>query len=42
MIDYLAAPAGSKEYYLVHYGVEGHNYTFKDGVPIGHAARRPS
>lgn len=35
VINYLAAPAGSSEYYLVHYGVEGHNYTMKDGVPTG-------
>lgn len=34
VIDYLAAPAGSEEYFLVHYGVEGHNYTVKDDVPI--------
>jgi len=34
VINYLAAPAGSTEYYLVHYGVEGHNYTVKDGVPV--------
>lgn len=33
-IDFLAAPTGSKEYYLVHYGVKGHNFSFKDGVPI--------
>jgi len=33
VINYLAAPAGSKEYYLVHYGVEGHNFTMTDGVP---------
>jgi putative aldouronate transport system substrate-binding protein len=32
-IDFLAAPLGSKEYYLVHYGVEGHNFSFVDGVP---------
>ena len=34
VIDYLAAPPGSKEYFLVHYGVKGHNYTVKDGVPV--------
>lgn len=34
IIDFLAAPVGSKEYYLTHYGVEGHNYEFKDGVPV--------
>lgn len=33
VINYLAAPAGSKEYYLTHYGVEGHNYTMNNGVP---------
>lgn len=31
VINYLAAPAGSQEYYLGHYGVEGHNYTMEDG-----------
>lgn len=31
VINYLAAPAGSQEYYLSHYGVEGHNYTVEDG-----------
>lgn len=35
VIDFLAAPAGSEEYNLVHYGVEGHNYTVKDGLPVG-------
>lgn len=35
VIDYLCAPIGSKEYYLTHYGVEGHNYTMVDGVPTG-------
>src|SRR5699024_9631813 len=34
VINYLAAPAGSKEYYLTHYGVEGHNYTVEDGVVV--------
>lgn len=34
VINYLAAPAGSVEYYLVHYGVEGHNYTVENGLPI--------
>lgn len=34
IIDFLAAPIGSKEYYLTHYGVEGHNYEFKNGVPV--------
>jgi len=34
VIDYLAAPAGSKEYYLTHYGVEDHNYTVEDGVVV--------
>jgi putative aldouronate transport system substrate-binding protein len=38
IIDFLAAPIGSKEYYLVHYGVEGHNYDVKNGVPIPSAA----
>lgn len=32
VINYLAAPAGTQEYYLGHYGVEGHNYTVEDGV----------
>lgn len=33
VINYLAAPAGSEEYFLTRYGVEGHNYTIKDGLP---------
>lgn len=35
IIDFFTAPLGSKEYNLVHYGVEGHNYTVEDGVPVG-------
>lgn len=31
VMNFLAAPMGSKEYYLVRYGVEGHNYTIEDG-----------
>lgn len=34
VIDFLAAPLGSREYFLTHYGIEGHNYTVKDGVPV--------
>lgn len=37
VMNYLAAPAGSAEYFLVHYGVEGHNYTLQDGVPVSSA-----
>lgn len=37
VINYLTAPAGSVEYYLVHYGVEGHNYTIKNGLPVSSA-----
>lgn len=33
IINYLAAPMGSQEYLLVHYGVEGHNYTMENGLP---------
>ncbi|MEV8545555.1 extracellular solute-binding protein [Streptomyces sp. NPDC051572] len=34
ILDYLAAPFGSKEYELVHYGVEGTHFTRgKDGSP---------
>lgn len=33
VINYLAAPMGSVEHYLVHYGVEGHNYTIANGLP---------
>lgn len=33
VINYLAAPMGSAEYFLVHYGVEGHNYTVSNGLP---------
>ena len=33
VINYLAAPMGSQEYFLVHYGVEGHNYTMSNGLP---------
>jgi len=34
IMNYFFAPAGSKEYYLLRYGVEGHNFEFKDGVPV--------
>lgn len=33
IIDYLAAPPGSAEYFLTKYGIEGHNYTIKDDLP---------
>jgi len=39
VLDYLAAPMGSKEYYLVHYGVEGHNFSMKDGAPVASTAK---
>ncbi len=35
VINYLAAPMGSTEYFLVHYGVEGHNFTMANGLPKG-------
>lgn len=31
LCDYRAAPFGTKEYMLVNYGVEGHDYTVSDG-----------
>ena len=34
IINFLAAPPGSAEYNLCKYGVEGHNYTVKDGAPL--------
>ncbi|GAA5187428.1 extracellular solute-binding protein [Rugosimonospora acidiphila] len=33
VLNYFAAPFGSAEYTLINYGVEGHNYTMKDGIP---------
>lgn len=33
IINYLAGPPGSAEYFLTKYGVEGHNYTIKDDLP---------
>lgn len=32
--DFAAAPHGTKERMLVHYGVEGTHYTVKDGGPV--------
>lgn len=34
VINFLAAPMGSSEYFLVHNGVEGHNYTVEDGQVV--------
>lgn len=39
VIDYLAAPMGSKEYYLVHYGVQGHDFSMKNGAPVASTAK---
>ncbi|WP_405723982.1 extracellular solute-binding protein [Streptomyces sp. NBC_01537] len=33
IVDFAAAPYGTKEYMLVNYGVEGVDYTLKNGVP---------
>lgn len=34
VINFLAAPPGSAEYFLCKWGIEGHNYTVKDGLPV--------
>ncbi|MBL7253249.1 extracellular solute-binding protein [Paractinoplanes lichenicola] len=33
VLNYFAAPFGSAEFTLINYGVLGHNYTVKDGIP---------
>ena len=33
IINYLAGPPGSAEYFLTKYGIEGHNYTIKNDLP---------
>ncbi|MEV8308836.1 extracellular solute-binding protein [Streptomyces flavidovirens] len=34
LVDYTAAPYGTKEFQLINFGVEGTHYTKKDGVPV--------
>ncbi|WP_369035523.1 MULTISPECIES: Tat pathway signal sequence domain protein [Streptomyces] len=34
LADYCASPYGTKEYMLTVYGVEGTDYTLKDGMPV--------
>lgn len=33
IIDYMAAPFGSEEFTFMNYGIEGHNYSMKNGIP---------
>jgi putative aldouronate transport system substrate-binding protein len=33
ILNYMAAPFGSEEYTFMTYGIEGHNYTMKNGIP---------
>lgn len=33
ILNYFAAPFGTAEFTLINYGILGHNYTVKDGVP---------
>lgn len=35
ILDYMAAPFGSEEFTFMNFGIEGHNYTLKDGQPTG-------
>ncbi len=38
VIDYLAAPLGSREWFLTHMGVEGHQWSYdKSGAPVASA-----
>jgi putative aldouronate transport system substrate-binding protein len=34
ILNYMAAPFGSEEFTFMNFGIEGHNYTLKDGQPI--------
>ncbi|WP_214411142.1 extracellular solute-binding protein [Sphaerisporangium fuscum] len=34
VLDYIAAPFGSRESFVMNYGVEGEDYTVKDGVAV--------
>ncbi|TDD54082.1 hypothetical protein E1286_06125 [Nonomuraea terrae] len=34
VLDYIAAPFGSRESFVINYGVEGEDYTVKDGVAV--------
>ena len=35
IIDYACAPFGSEEWLFQTYGIEGHNFAFQNGVPVG-------
>jgi putative aldouronate transport system substrate-binding protein len=35
ILNYVSAPFGSKEYTFMEYGIEGWNFTYVGGVPVG-------
>jgi putative aldouronate transport system substrate-binding protein len=34
IFDWFASPVGSKEYFFIKYGLDGHDYTMKDDSPV--------